>query len=92
MRKDEKHLDWTPDQLLEILLIKLVPGRLYYHCIAKGIIFEDKVNGDYENPIVDIYGLTGKYHIALPKAVPELLITSGLTKEGLEYMLNKKGD
>lgn len=89
MRSDENHLDWSPEQLLEVLVAKLTPNRLYYHCCYSGVIFENKADGDYIDKVVDVYALTGKYHIDVPEMVPELLITSGISKAGLEFYHKK---
>jgi len=86
MRSKEKHLNHSPDDLLVIMKNKLEIGRLYYHCMSKGIIYNKKIDDDYIEPLIDVYRLTGKYSIILNNN-PGFIITTGISKEGLEYML-----
>lgn len=90
MRSGESHLNWKPEQLLELFDAKLEKGRTYYHDCATGIIYSTKCprTGDYIEPIIDVYKLTGKVHIEIPKRNGHI-ITSGLTKASLEHCMNK---
>jgi len=61
--------------------------RLYYHCMDCGIIYRNKIEGEYFNPLIDWYKLTGKK--SLDWNILKREITTGICKTHYEERMNE---
>ena len=69
----EDKLKGVKKALEDVGSYKLNPDEMYKHCFGCGVIYE----GDYKEPLVDLYKLTGEKE-KLPYKPFEYNITSGV--------------